>query len=53
MSDSQVKELPSHEFVSDYLKASSQDVNEVQEGMKRLTLGSKHQGKILDKGCID
>lgn len=47
MLDSQVKELPSHEFVSDYLKASSQDVNEVQEGMKRLTLGSKHQGKIF------
>lgn len=45
MLDEQVKDLPSHEFVSDYLQASSQDIVEVQEGMKKLALGSKHQGK--------
>lgn len=46
MSDREIKGLPTHEFVSDYMKASTQDVNEVQEGMKKLTnLGSKHQGK--------
>lgn len=37
--------MPTHEFVSDYLQASSQDIVEVQEGMKKLALGSKHQGK--------
>lgn len=42
----EAKDLPSHEFVSDYLQASSQDIVEVQEGMKKLSLGSKRQGKV-------
>lgn len=35
-----------HEFVSDMLQASSEDLVEVQEGMKKLALGSKATGKI-------
>lgn len=42
-----VKDLASHEFVSDYLQASSKDLDEVQEGMKKLALGSVHKGKAF------
>lgn len=35
-----------HEFVSDMLQASSEDLVEVREGMKKLALGSKANGKI-------
>lgn len=34
-----------HEFVSDTLQASSEDLVEVQEGMKKLVLGAKNKGK--------
>lgn len=36
-----------HEFVSDTLQASTEDLNEVREGMKKLALGSKNNGKIF------
>ncbi|KAF2882886.1 hypothetical protein ILUMI_23272 [Ignelater luminosus] len=39
--DKEVKNTPD-EFVSDSLQASSQDLVEVQEGMKKLSLGPKH-----------
>lgn len=42
--DKEVKNTPD-EFVSDSLQASSQDLVEVQEGMKKLSLGPKHCGK--------
>lgn len=35
-----------HEFVSDMLQASSEDIVEVREGMKKLALRSKVNGKI-------
>ncbi|CAG9855418.1 unnamed protein product [Phyllotreta striolata] len=38
--DSSKKDM--HEFVSDTLQASSEDLNEVREGMKKLAMGSKH-----------
>lgn len=37
-----------HEFVSDMLQASSEDLVEVREGMKKLALGSKANGKIIE-----
>lgn len=42
--DSATKDV--HEFVSDSLQASSEDLVEVREGMKKLALGSKTNGKI-------
>lgn len=41
-----------HEFVSDTLQASSEDLVEVQEGMKKLVLGSKSKGKIAALGML-
>lgn len=43
--DDEVRE--SHEFVSDTMQPSTQDLIEVQEGMKRLTMGGKRQGMIM------
>lgn len=40
-----------HEFVSDMLQVSSEDLVEVREGMKRLALGSKANGKICVFAC--
>lgn len=41
-----------HEFVSDTMQASSEDLVEVQEGMKKLVLGSKSKGKIGPLGLL-
>ncbi|XP_022914917.1 synapse-associated protein of 47 kDa isoform X2 [Onthophagus taurus] len=39
--DKDVKEIEPHEFVSDSLKVTSQDIVEVQEQMRKLTMNSK------------
>ncbi|XP_025834405.1 synapse-associated protein 1 isoform X2 [Agrilus planipennis] len=43
------KSQGSHEFVSDTLQTSSKDLVEVQEGMKKLTLGSKIKEEDWEK----
>ncbi|XP_072402578.1 synapse-associated protein of 47 kDa isoform X2 [Diabrotica undecimpunctata] len=45
--DSTKKDM--HEFVSDTLQASSEDLNEVREGMKKLALGSKNNEEEWEK----
>lgn len=44
--DSEVKRVSSHEFVSDTLQATSQDIVEVQENMKKLTIKPGNNGKV-------
>lgn len=38
--DSPMADSPSHEFVSDSMRASNTDIEEVKEGMKKLAMQS-------------
>lgn len=45
MPDTTCADSPTHEFVSDTFAASSQDLEEVREGMRKLGLDPVPKGK--------